>query len=193
VNPEYVAPSLQEAAVPFISGQLQAEYAAARALQTGRAYRPRSVDVDLWERIARLCQELEAEPSEFVRIAFQEPIQVAGGPFPNQLSGPAMRRKYEQHQREHARSHGPHADRLRYAHLAWLRQKQLGLERGRRWLLSPFEEHSYPAWTRLVLAGADAQVQSVWLAKARLEVAANPGLRRWLAQQFPKTFQQLTT
>lgn len=77
--------------------QLKREFNQAKTVQRGRPYQPaeRWRNMDLWLSIADNCLQVRADPVTFVQAAFTY-NQVPGGPFPNQLQGPAARKWYEQ-------------------------------------------------------------------------------------------------
>ena len=74
-------------------------FARRKEVQSNRKYRPhpKYQELEFWTKVASLCKELNAASDDFLDAAFTFAVKPIGAPFPNMLTGEAMRSWYNQY------------------------------------------------------------------------------------------------
>lgn len=177
--------------VDGLANQLRKAFAEAKTQQNGSKYRPvdRFRKIELWYAVARKCQELKADPADFIEAAFTF-CSVPGGPYPQNLPTRAMDRWYSEFLRVHGgkpkEGQSVVAYRLgntiRDCFSMALQMSKANNKRIRDILLddTSLRLDLCPAYIRVLLLPKDQGIVAKWGQKARSEVLTNPRLMETL-------------
>jgi hypothetical protein len=172
------------AAVEATAELIKGHFARMKADQQGKPYRPheRFRKYELWVAAAEMCNELKADPFDFVRAAFTY-CTVPGGPFPQMLCGNAARHWYKDHQRALSEvGKAPPTELYKTEIVRMFREvgrlMVISKQRPSDFLLDDcmLPLHVAPAFCRVLILPKDTAVMKTFGKKARSEIIGNQKL-----------------
>lgn len=184
-QPENITRPKISAEVSATAGLIKKHFYAAKTEQRadGKRYNPaeRFRDSAAWEAAGELCNQLSADPYDFVRAAFLY-CTVPGGPFPVNMTGSAAKRWYQQWRRLNVKKGYEGEDPYAREIMQLLRETtRLALVSQRNisdFLLDEYmlPLHICPAFVRVLLLSKDPQVMEAFGRLARAEIVGNQKL-----------------